>query len=430
MVMEQRPEEDTMPERWELTSLCMECGQQGVTKCLVQDIPFFHKVICMSFDCPHCGNHNNQTTCAQEIEPRGIRWTLHVTRERDWLRRVWISDYATIRIPKIELEIPPTRRREEGAKGGRVTTVEGIWLQVVDDLRQVEENQKLLTFMEQRLLPLRQDVDFELILEDPSGSSRIEWQIGDEEPGMIISNAHILDKSLQMTQYVRSKEENEYLGLVPPVDNNSYEEEGNDQSPIARDEVVKLSSNCPCCGLLGENRIHCTDIPYFKQVLIISFTCQYCGYKTNHIQSGWGVEDYGKRITLHVHTSDDLSRSILLSDTCHIWIPEISLQVQGESFCKWSTVEGILKDIVENMENQYSFVLGDSVDPEEREKWQSFLQQLKKIANGEQLEFTLVLDDPAGNSYIQNICAPEEDPQMEVSTYERTSEMNEALGLP
>jgi len=55
-------QDDTLPERWELESLCMQCGQQGITKCLVRDIPFFQRVICMSFDCPHCGNHNNQAS--------------------------------------------------------------------------------------------------------------------------------------------------------------------------------------------------------------------------------------------------------------------------------------------------------------------------------------------------------------------------------
>ncbi|GJD11556.1 Zinc finger protein ZPR1 [Galdieria sulphuraria] len=425
----EQEEEDNIPERWQLSSLCMQCGQQGVTQCLVRDIPFFHRVICMSFDCPHCGNHNNQVTCARDIEPYGIRWTLHMTKEQEdnWSRQVWISDYATIRIPQIELEIPPSKQQREG---GRITTVEGIWLQVVEDLRVVsgkeETAQSIESYIEQQLLPLRHEVDFVLELEDPSGSSRIEWRVPEdkkEEPGMIISNIHIWDKSLQMTQYIRSKEENEYLGWISSTyhnnnNNNNEEEEkrNEDSSTIAQDEIVKLSSNCPCCGLLGENRIHCTDIPYFKQVLIIAFTCTHCGYKTNHIQSGLGIEERGRKITLHAQNEDDLSRSVLLSDTCHIMVPELSLQVEGSSFCKWSTVEGIFKDIAENMENQYSFLLGDSMKPEQREKWQSFLQHLNRIANGEEWEFTLILDDPAGNSYIQNICAPEQDPQLEIET--------------
>lgn len=42
---------------------------------------------------------------------------------------------------------------------------------------------------------------------------------------------------------------------------------------------------------------------------------------------------------------------------------------------------------------------------------------------------TIVLDDPCGNSYVQNLMAPEEDPQLKISHYERTFEQNEELGL-
>jgi zinc finger protein ZPR1 len=39
------------------------------------------------------------------------------------------------------------------------------------------------------------------------------------------------------------------------------------------------------------------------------------------------------------------------------------------------------------------------------------------------------LDDPLSNSYIQNIFAPDEDPQLSIEYYERTEEQNEELGL-
>jgi len=47
---------------------------------------------------------------------------------------------------------------------------------------------------------------------------------------------------------------------------------------------------------------------------------------------------------------------------------------------------------------------------------------------GEQ-EFTLILDDPVSNSYIQNIYAPDPDPNMRIEQYERTQEQNEDLGI-
>jgi zinc finger protein len=39
------------------------------------------------------------------------------------------------------------------------------------------------------------------------------------------------------------------------------------------------------------------------------------------------------------------------------------------------------------------------------------------------------LDDPLANSYLQNLYAPDEDPNMTVESYDRTFEQNEDLGL-
>ena len=44
-------------------------------------------------------------------------------------------------------------------------------------------------------------------------------------------------------------------------------------------------------------------------------------------------------------------------------------------------------------------------------------------------KFTLILDDPLANSYLQNIYAPDPDPNMEILVYDRTWEQNEELGL-
>jgi len=43
--------------------------------------------------------------------------------------------------------------------------------------------------------------------------------------------------------------------------------------------------------------------------------------------------------------------------------------------------------------------------------------------------FTLILDDPVANSYLQNVYAPDPDPNMEIITYDRTEEQNDELGL-
>ena len=56
------------------------------------------------------------------------------------------------------------------------------------------------------------------------------------------------------------------------------------------------------------------------------------------------------------------------------------------------------------------------------------LQLVSQMAAGELL-VKVVLDDPAGNSYLQNIYAPDPDPNMSITDYERTFDQNEDLGL-
>ena len=60
--------------------------------------------------------------------------------------------------------------------------------------------------------------------------------------------------------------------------------------------------------------------------------------------------------------------------------------------------------------------------------FEKFLAKLKAVKTAEQ-PFTLILDDPLANSYLQNLYAPDPDPNMTIEEYERTWEQNEDLGL-
>ena len=51
-----------------------------------------------------------------------------------------------------------------------------------------------------------------------------------------------------------------------------------------------------------------------------------------------------------------------------------------------------------------------------------------QVKNAER-PFTIILDDPLANSYIQNLYAPDPDPNMTIEFYERTFEQDEELGL-
>ena len=53
------------------------------------------------------------------------------------------------------------------------------------------------------------------------------------------------------------------------------------------------------------------DIPHFKQVVIMATNCEYCGFRTNEVKPGAGIEEHGTRLTLKLTDVRDLTRDIL-----------------------------------------------------------------------------------------------------------------------
>jgi len=97
---------------------------------------------------------------------------------------------------------------------------------------------------------------------------------------------------------------------------------------------------------------------------------------------------------------------LLKSDTCSVHIPEIDTEVGAGILCgRFTTVEGLLMAICEQLERQAPFFVGDSCTDEERRKFVELIERMKKFVKMEE-ECTLVLDDPSGNSYIQ-VCVLE-----------------------
>lgn len=74
-----------------------------------------------------------------------------------------------------------------------------------------------------------------------------------------------------------------------------------------------------------------TKIPFYKDVILISFECEHCGYHNNEIQSGGRVEEKGIRIRLKVENIDDLNRTLVKSDFTSISIPELEFEVPAGS---------------------------------------------------------------------------------------------------
>ena len=65
------------------------------------------------------------------------------------------------------------------------------------------------------------------------------------------------------------------------------------------------------CNINATHILQYSDIPNFKQVIIMATTCECCGHRTNEVKSGAGVSENGLRIVLKLTDVCDLNRDIL-----------------------------------------------------------------------------------------------------------------------
>ncbi|XP_047547666.1 zinc finger protein ZPR1 [Lutra lutra] len=407
--------EDEEQQPTEIESLCMNCYRNGTTRLLLTKIPFFREIIVSSFSCEHCGWNNTEIQSAGRIQDQGVRYTLTVRAQEDMNREVVKTDSATTRIPELDFEIPAFSQK------GALTTVEGLISRAISGLEQdqparrakEEAVAKRIDEFIVKLKELKQVASpFTLIIDDPSGNSFVE-------------NPHApqKDHALVVTHYSRTPQQEEMLGLqaeAPPEEKPEEED--------LRNEVLQFNTNCPECNAPARTNMKLVQIPHFKEVIIMATNCENCGHRTNEVKSGGAVEPLGTKIIFHITDPLDLTRDVLKSETCSVEIPELEFEL-GMAVLggKFTTLEGILKDIQE-LVTKNPFTLGDSSNPGQMEKLQEFSRKLDQILQGD-MKAHFIMNDPAGNSYFQNVYAPEDDPQMKVEHYERTFAQNEELGL-
>ncbi|XP_024973725.1 zinc finger protein ZPR1 homolog isoform X7 [Cynara cardunculus var. scolymus] len=121
-----------------------------------------------------------------------------------------------------------------------------------------------------------------------------------------------------------------------------------------------------------------------------------------------------------------LNRQVVKSETATIKIPQLDFEIPPESQRgSLSTVEGILVRGVDELQALQEE--RKKVDPQTAEAIDEFIHKLRACATGNS-SFTFILDDPAGNSFIENPYAPSPDPSLTIDFYERTPEQQALLG--
>lgn len=430
----------------EIESLCMNCHKNGSTRMLLTKIPFFREIIVMSFECPHCGLKNSEIQAAAQIAEKGSRYILKIEQKEDFNRQVVKSETATCRFAELDIEIPPKR--------GQLTNVEGLLSEMIDDLESDQEARKevqpdvyqkineiiakIKSYIngEPGTLPLTFSVD------DPSGNSWIEYVPG--EPS----------HKWSMYEYNRTAEQNVFLGLISADEvaqhrlqeasakkeatkanvssslsnGDSKTGESSDIENLAN-EVQTFHATCSSCFKPCETHMKTVNIPHFKDVIIMSTVCDNCGFRSNEVKTGGEIPDHGRKVTLKVTDPEDLARDILKSETCGLLIPELNLDLTpGTLGGRFTTIEGLLTQVYEELHGRVFTQTSDSMDDATKTRWTTFFARLQDAIDGK-IGFTIEMVDPLAASYVQNVYAPDNDPNMTVEEFERTHEQNEDLGL-
>ncbi|SMN17700.1 similar to Saccharomyces cerevisiae YGR211W ZPR1 Essential protein with two zinc fingers [Maudiozyma saulgeensis] len=430
----------------EIESLCMNCHENGTTRMLLTSIPYFREVVIMSFECPHCGFKNSEIQPASSIQEKGSKYTLKVENKDDFNRQVIKSETASCKFIELDIEIPPKR--------GVLTTVEGLLEEMIEDLQSDQEMRKKIDEamhdkIDAFIKKVRATIDctpegvnpvtFEL--DDASGNSWIEYKPGEAQ------------HKWSHSEYVRTDEQNVQIGMLTQ---DQYEErrkaklaevadhernpseaqklESNflsDETDIENfsNEVQTFTATCPSCMEKCDTHMKPVNIPHFKEVIIMSTSCEHCGYKSNEVKTGGAIPEKGRKITLLCDDPSDLSRDILKSESCSLVVKELSLDIQeGTLGGRFTTIEGLLTQVYEELEARIFSQTSDSMDETVKNRWIAFFAKLKEAIAGK-VKFTIEMTDPLAGSYIQNVYAPDPDPNMKIEDYERTAAQNEELGL-
>eukprot|EP01121_Diplochlamys_sp_Union-15-3_P003040 TRINITY_DN12875_c0_g1_i1.p1 TRINITY_DN12875_c0_g1~~TRINITY_DN12875_c0_g1_i1.p1 ORF type:complete len:632 (-),score=69.16 TRINITY_DN12875_c0_g1_i1:171-2066(-) len=473
-------------------TLCMNCQEEGVTRFLLTKIPYFREIVVMSFACPHCNARHAEIQPANDLQDKACRITLTVigasdpvATKHDLNRQVIKSETCTILIPELEFEIPPNTKR------GDINTVEGVLTNIADSLsaeqanreiQEPEKAQKIQVIIDKFRSMASGSSSFTLILDDLAGNSFLEnpmapskderaaytYYARTREQTIELGYAVEENKSeIESMEVVKGEEaKKKIVGLFGAKKGAAADGSASSSSSSAAsssssssalpsvsevtgrgvtvaahllptldtyfnvsDRSATMTGPCTACSNPeAETRMCVTDVPHFKDVVLLVTQCEMCGYRDAEVKPMGRVSKRGRKITLRVTSIDDLKRDLLKSDTASCMIPELELELQsGTLGGKYTTLEGMLGDIQSQLSRSNPFSMGDSSEPEKKDKMRNFLDRLEELSEVK-TPWTFILDCPLGNCFIFSPLG-DADPNLKVERYDRTFEQDEELGL-
>jgi len=189
--------------------------------------------------------------------------------------------------------------------------------------------------------------------------------------------------------------------------------------------VEEIESLCMNCHENGTTRLLLTRIPFFREIVIMSFSCPHCGFQNNEIQSAGEIQPKGAKYALRIEGEGDLQRQVVKGDTCVFRIEDVDLEIPpGKG--RYSNVEGIVSEVRQDLDSHQAARMEQM--PEVGEKVAGIIQTLTDMVEGRRYPFMVSVDDPSGNSWIEPKPGDAAG-KWAKSEYNRTAAQNAVLGL-
>lgn len=177
----------------------------------------------------------------------------------------------------------------------------------------------------------------------------------------------------------------------------------------------------------GNTRLLLTKIPFYKEVVLMSFSCDHCGFANNEIQSGGEIAERGCRIELTIKNTDDLNRKIVKSDQTSLRIVELDFEIPSQSQKgEITTLEGVIDRSVAGLAQDQP--VRRIEHPDAAQQIDEFIERLERLKFVD-TPFNIVLEDISGNCYVENPNAPHTDAACIVTHFTRTQDQDHQLGM-
>lgn len=172
-------------------------------------------------------------------------------------------------------------------------------------------------------------------------------------------------------------------------------------------------------------RILPIKIPFFKEILLESFSCEHCGFSNNTVKSAGQIQEKGSKYTFRLDQMSDFQRQIVRNDTGIFRIENIDLEMPPGPG-QFTNLEGMITKIQTDL--QHDQPVRKATTPDLYSALEGIIGKLQDMLAGNAFPINVTVDDISGNSFV----APSESDSGSKyvrTDYLRTHEQNVQLGL-